>query len=239
MGQPVLKDRQNRQMVAIVESRETVTLVGAGLTSEFAIRRCIALAPQVIAADGGAQHCLDAGVMPSAVFGDLDSLNAISTFPEGVIRHIEDQDSTDFDKALRSIEAPLVLGAGFTGLRVDHYLACLNTLVRRPDRRCILLGDSDIAFLLPPHFVMDLAPGTRVSLFPMGAVEGVSDGLKWPITGLRFAPDGPVGTSNEAEGQIEISVTAPKLLMILPETELEAATKALLACSAQWPALDR
>ena len=226
-------------MAAIVHSRETVPLVGAGLATAAAIRRCLALAPKLIAADGGARHCLDAGLMPEAVFGDLDSHSNISDLPKERVHRIQEQDSTDFDKALRSIDAPLVLGAGFTGLRVDHYLACLNTLVRRPDRRCILLGDTDIAFLLPPHFQLDLAAGTRVSLFPMGLVEGTSDGLKWPISGLSFAPDGMVGTSNEVEGEIEISVTSPKLLMILPEAELEAATEALLACSSRWPALDR
>ena len=226
-------------MTAIVHSAETVTLVGAGLATENAIQRCLKLAPQLIAADGGAQLCLDAGLRPSTVIGDLDSLKDLSGLPEDAIRHIPEQDTTDFDKALRSIEAPLILGAGFTGLRMDHYLACLNTLVRRPDRRCILLGDSDIAFLLPPHFAMDLAPGTRVSLFPLGLVEGYSDGLKWPIAGLSFAPDGMVGTSNEAEGQIEISMTAPKMLMLLPEGELENATRALRATGATWPALDR
>ena len=138
-------------MTAIVHSAETVTLVGAGLATENAIQRCLKLAPQLIAADGGAQLCLDEGLRPSTVIGDLDSLKDLSGLPEDAIRHIPEQDTTDFDKALRSIEAPLILGAGFTGLRMDHYLACLNTLVRRPDRRCILLGDSDIAFLLPPH----------------------------------------------------------------------------------------
>jgi thiamine pyrophosphokinase len=226
-------------MTAIVHSSETVTLVGAGLATENSIRRCLSLAPKLIAADGGATICFDAGLTPEAVIGDLDSLGALPDLANSVVHQIAEQDSTDFDKALRSIEAPLVLGTGFTGLRVDHYLACLNTLVRRPDRRCILLGESDIAFLLPPHFQMDLASGTRVSLFPMGLVEGTSDGLKWPISGLSFAPDGQVGTSNEAEGAIEISVTAPKLLMILPEAELEAATEALLRCSSTWPALDR
>ena len=226
-------------MTAIVHSRETVTLVGAGLTTKNSIRRCLALAPRLFAADGGARHCLDAGLKPEAVLGDLDSFSNTSDLPADTIHRISEQDSTDFDKALRSIDAPLILGAGFTGLRVDHYLACLNGLVRRPDRRCILLGDTDIAFLLPPHFEMSLTAGTRVSLFPLGLVEGTSDGLKWPISGLSLSPDGQIGTSNQAEGDIEISVTAPKLLMILPEQELENATQALLACSATWPALGK
>ena len=226
-------------MTTIVHSSETMTLVGAGLATDISIQRCVKLAPKVIAADGGAQSCLRAGVNPDVIIGDLDSLDTAKTFPDSEILHIAEQDSTDFDKALRSIDAPLVLGAGFTGLRSDHYLACLNTLVRYADRRCILLDESDIAFLLPPNFVMELAPGTRVSLFPMGLVEGVSDGLKWPIAGLSFAPDGMIGTSNEAEGAIEISVTAPKMLMILPEALLEETMQALLACSSRWPVRDK
>lgn len=223
----------------IVRNTEIVTLVGAGMATKAEITRCLAIGPRLVAADGGAAHCLNADLLPDAVIGDMDSLEAAIArgIPENRVHTIAEQDSTDFDKALRNIEAPLVLGVGFTGARMDHQLACYNVLVRRPERRCILLSDTDIAFLAPPRLAMPLAEGTRVSLFPMGLVEGASDGLRWPIGGLTFTPDGRIGTSNESTGPLDLTMTAPKMLVILPKAELENAASALRATTGAWPAL--
>lgn len=223
----------------IVESSKTVTLVGAGTVTSEEINRCAALSETVVAADGGALHCMAAGLQPAAVIGDMDSLSdgRLEGIPADRIHRIAEQDSTDFDKALRNIQAPLVLGVGFTGARMDHQLAVFNVLVRQPDRQCIILSDTDIAFLCPPVLSLSLAPETRVSLFPMGLVEGTSHGLKWPINGLTFTPDGRIGTSNEATGDIEVAVTGPKMLVVLPKAELEGVAEALLRSPADWPAL--
>ena len=222
----------------IVRKAETVTLVGAGLAAQDEILRCAALSSSVLAADGGAAHCLAAGIAPEAVFGDMDSLDLLGLegLDPATLHRVSEQDSTDFDKALRHIEAPLILGVGFTGARLDHQLAVYNVLVRRPDRACIILSDTDIAFLCPPVLRLPLDEGTRVSLFPMGLVEGTSHGLKWPINGLTFTPDGRVGTSNEATGEVEITVTGPKMLVILPKSALEMVTQSLLQSPANWPA---
>ncbi|UZD91665.1 thiamine diphosphokinase [Cognatishimia activa] len=223
----------------IVHNAEAVTLVGAGLATDEEINRCVELSSKVVAADGGAAHCLRAGLVPDAVIGDMDSLEKtpLDGIPSERVHAISEQDSTDFDKALRNIDAPLVLGVGFTGARLDHQLAVYNVLVRRPEKQCIILSDTDIAFLCPPVLRLPLAPETRVSLFPMGLVEGTSHGLKWPINGLTFTPDGRIGTSNEATGDIEITITGPKLLVILPKSELESVAQSLLRSPADWPAL--
>lgn len=223
----------------ILKRSETVTLVGAGMATSDEIQRCAQMSSAVVAADGGAAHCVAAGITPDAVIGDMDSLAdaQIDGVPAEHIHPIAEQDSTDFDKALRNIDAPLVLGVGFTGARMDHQLAVFNVLVRRPDHQCIILGDTDIAFLCPPVLRLPLEEGVRVSLFPFGLVEGTSTGLKWPINGLNFTPDGQVGTSNEATGDIEITVTGPKLLVILPNAYLEMVTESLLRSPARWPAL--
>jgi thiamine pyrophosphokinase len=53
---------------------------------------------------------------------------------------------------------------------------------------------------------------------------------------VNFAPDGRVGTSNTATGPVDLSVTAPKMLVILPEAMMEEAARALLDAGARWPA---
>lgn len=220
----------------IVESSETVTLVGAGAATIKDVKACCALSGPVVAVDGGLSHVVSAGILPDAVIGDLDSVGDFTIAPD-IVYPIEEQDSTDFDKALRNVKAPLVLGAGFSGARIDHQLACFNVLARYPDRRCILVSETDVVFLCPPSMQIALVEGTRVSLFPMGLVEGISDGLKWPLAGLNFTPDGQIGTSNEATGPINMSMTAPKMLVILPRSELENVVSVLLTAPATWPAL--
>jgi thiamine pyrophosphokinase len=220
----------------IVSKSEPITLVGGAEVTKAQLSRARALAPHVVAADGGADAALAHGVTPEAVIGDFDSLSeaARATLPPASLHRFDEQDSTDFDKCLRSISAPVVLGVGFSGNRFDHQLAAYNVLVRRPAQRCVLLGAEEIAFLAPPSLSLDLAPGCPVSLFPMGAVEGVSDGLRWPIAGLSFAPDGRIGTSNAALGPISLAFTAPKMLVILPESVLETVMAALIAAPARW-----
>ncbi len=222
----------------IVHDLEPITLVGGAEVTEECLTRALALAPNLVAADGGADWAVNHNLIPSAVIGDFDSLSddARKKIPDANLHEISEQDSTDFDKCLRNIQAPLIICVGFSGDRLDHQLAAYNTLVRHPAQRCILLGRDELVFLSPPSLRLDLAAGCAMSLFPMGAVEGVSDGLRWPINGLNFAPDGRVGTSNHVTGPVHISLTAPKMLTILPQETLELVTRALLETRARWPA---
>src|SRR6056297_1731274 len=223
----------------IVEAAEPITLIGGAEIDKSLLGRARALGQRVVAADGGADAALALEVVPEAVIGDFDTLSDAgrARFPADALHPIPDQDTTDFDKCLRNIAAPLVVGIGFSGKRLDHQLAAYNTLVRHPDQPCLLLGVEELVFLCPPSIRLDLETGCPVSLFPMGAVEGVSDGLQYPIDGLNFAPDGRVGTSNTALGAVALSITAPKMLVILPQTMMERAADALLSSRAVWPDL--
>lgn len=220
----------------IVHSSETLALIGGAKPSEDVLTRTLALSGPVVAADSGADWALDHGVTPQAVIGDLDSISdsARAKIPPSRLHFVDDQDTTDFDKCLSLIRAPVILGAGFTGQRQDHQLACYSSLVRFPTQLCILLSDHEIVFLAPPSLRLALDPGTRVSLFPFGAVEGISDGLEWEIGGLNFAPDGRVGTSNRAKGSVHLGFTSPKMLMILPQETLDIVLPALTEAPARW-----
>jgi thiamine pyrophosphokinase len=213
----------------IFQSDGPVTLVGGGPVSQALLRATQQMAPALVAADGGARACLRAGLMPDAVIGDFDSLTAAdrAAIPADRLHHLAEQDTTDFDKALRSIAAPLVLALGFAGARVDHGLAVFNALVRHADRPCIVIGSRDVIFHLPPRVTLALQAGDRISLFPLGRVTGRSTGLTWPIDGLAFAPDGMIGTSNRATGPVTLSIDRPGMLCILPRARLAAATLAL------------
>ena len=214
---------------AIVDSRAGVTLVGGGPLTRADLRRALAVAPRLVAADGGADRLLRLGHSPEAVIGDLDSISdaARATLADR-LHLVAEQETTDFDKALRHIAAPFVLGLGFSGARLDHGLAVLNALVRHPDRRCLLLGQGDVSFLAPRELDLALAVGARLSLFPLAPVTGSSLGLRWPIDGLDFAPDGLIGTSNEVtDRRVRLTFDRQAMLVILPAASLRAVLRAL------------
>lgn len=213
----------------IVQSSDGITLVGGGPLTRAALERSLAVAPRLVAADGGADRLLRRGLRPEAVIGDLDSISAATRAALGAaVHHIPEQDTTDFDKALRSIAAPFVVGLGFSGARLDHGLAALNTLARHPARRCLILGQGDVTFLAPPKITLDLPLGSRLSLFPMRPVTGRSVGLRWPIDGLAFAPDARIGTSNAVSARrVTLEFDGSGMLIILPQQRLTTVLDAL------------
>lgn len=212
----------------VVRAAEGVTLIGGGAVNAAALSAALAIAPVVVAADGGADEALRHGLIPEAVIGDFDSLSdaARARLPEARLHHVAEQDSTDFSKCLTRIEAPFVLAVGFTGRRLDHTLAALTTLAARPGPPCLMLASEEVVFAAPATLSIDLPAGTRVSLYPLGPASGRSTGLRWPIDGIDFSPAGRVGTSNEALGPVGITMSGP-MLILLPLECLGAAITAL------------
>ncbi|SHH83336.1 thiamine diphosphokinase [Marivita hallyeonensis] len=224
---------------AIVFSEEPVLLVGGANGDNQQLAELLDAFPCVVAADSGADWVRAMGRWPDALIGDLDSVSpeTRAALPPDRVHHIAEQDSTDFDKALRSIAAPLIVGIGFLGGRVDHLLAAMTVLARYPDRRVLLVGESDVIAHMPPRLELPLEADTRVSLYPMRRVEGRSTGLHWPIDGLTLSPSTRVGTSNRAEGPVALEAKSPGLLVILPVSARAVLQEALLSSDARWPAL--
>lgn len=215
----------------IVQSSGGITLVGGGPVSAGLFREARQRAGRIVAADSGADRCLALGAEPEAVIGDMDSVSAAAREKLGPSRFhlIGEQDTTDFDKALRSIAAPFVLAVGFTGARLDHGLAVLTGLVRS-SHRCLLIAPQDIVFHLPDSLTLDLKKGDRFSLYPLAQLYAASEGLDWPLQGIQFSPDVRVGTSNRVStGKVTVSVSGPGMLCILPRRRLDQALEALTA----------
>lgn len=184
----------------------------------------LAIAPVLVAADGGANRCFALGVMPQAVVGDMDSITprARTWVGQDRIHRIAEQETTDFDKALRSVASPFVLGLGFLGGFVDHELAVLASLVQS-HAACILLGARDAVFHVPGALTLEMQRGDRFSLFPMGPVTGTSEGLDWPIDGLALSPMGRIGTSNRVtKGRVLLAMSGPGCLCIVPRARVGA-----------------
>ncbi|MEX0302770.1 MAG: thiamine diphosphokinase [Leisingera sp.] len=213
----------------IVDEIEPITLVGGGDIALGALEEALALARVLVAADGGAAAALAAGHVPQSVIGDFDSLpEAVrAQLPAASLHHVAEQDSTDFDKALRSVAAPVALAVGFLGARVDHQLAAFNTLVQGHDTPCVLIGETEVIFHLSHTVSLPAKAGEVISLFPMQQAAGRSEGLEWPIDGLQMSPMGRIGTSNRALGPVRLEPEGPGLLAIVPRRLLRDVMNAL------------
>lgn len=212
---------------AIVQARTGVTLLGGGAVTRADVAEALTIAPDLVAADGGGDRALELGLRPRAVIGDLDSLSARARealAPD--VHHIPEQDSTDFGKCLRLVEAPFYLALGFAGRRLDHTLSALSEIARRDGQRIVMLAEEDVIFRAPPELRLDLPAGARVSIMPFGPVRGRSEGLRWPIDGLDLTPAGRIGTSNLAEGPVTLRVEGSALVLVA-RSQLPAALCAL------------
>ncbi len=194
--------------------------VDAGMLQELA-RRGVSL----VGADGGADTIAAAGRMPAAVVGDLDSLADRTAWEQRtVVRHIPEQITTDFQKALYSTAAPVTLALGMTGKRLDHTLAALSAVLEyAPRRRLLLVDEVDVALAVVGTIRFEAAARERVSIHPLEPIGFTrSNGLLYPLDGLHLRPGGLLGTSNEGlGGPVEIIPADPvPWLLILARDRL-------------------
>ncbi|WP_165351937.1 thiamine diphosphokinase [Salipiger sp. IMCC34102] len=203
-----------------------MTLVGGGKLGPDEVNTCLARAPTLVAADGGADVALRAGLVPVAVIGDLDSLSqaARSAFADR-LHAVEAQDTTDFEKCLQRVKAPLVLAAGFLGGRLDHTLSTLSVLARLRAHHVVLVGEDQVVVLARRGRSRIVAtPGRRVALLPLGEAVVSSDGLVWDMDAMALAADGQVSSSNGARSDlVTLDVQGPVLITLEP-ADLDFAT---------------
>ncbi len=206
----------------IVHSSGPITLVGGGQATSQDLAEALTIAPKLVAVDGGLHLTEASGISPEAVIGDMDSAppEALRRIPKARQHLVSEQQTTDFDKALRHVAAPVVLGVGFCGGRLDHQLAAFHTMLVHAERPCVLIAEREIILIAPPHIAVDTVAGETVSLFPLVPVQGRSTGLQWPIEGLHFDPADFVGTSNRATGAMRLWMDTPGMLLILPRAHL-------------------
>ena len=213
------------------QTGNNVTVIGDGECSREVFEEALRFAPDLIAADGGAARALGWGHMPARVIGDMDSLapSDRKRLPPGAIITLAEQETSDFDKVLRVVQAPLILGIGLLGGRIDHALASLATLARAQPGRVVLLTDRDVTFHVPPGLDLALPPGSWFSLFPMAPVRVTASGLVWPLDDLALQPEGRIGTSNRVDdsGRVGLRVTGAGLLAIVPRAALQTVLAAL------------
>lgn len=168
---------------------------------------------QIIAADGGVQHCLRLQITPDLVIGDLDSINETlrAELKDKGVRfkpYARDKDQTDLELALHFAvgqNPERIQLFGLLGGRLDQTIANL-LLLARPEwgsTKLIALEGPETAYLLRGGETQRIRgePGEIVSLIPLSPqVRGVTtQGLRWKLREADLSFGSTLGISNELE----------------------------------------
>ena len=197
-------------------------------------RRAVAAIPRdatIIAADGGLDHARAAGLAPTLLVGDLDSISAIglawASEHTEVVRHPVDKGATDTELAVAHAAtlAPqrILLLAG-QGDRLDHAVAALGALGAPELAGAASLevwwGSDQLHVVHAPRTIeMDLPAGTIFSVLAMhGPCAGVTvSGARWPLDGASIPPLVGLGVSNQVEEPpVAIGVADGIVTVIVP-----------------------
>lgn len=158
-----------------------------GMIAELADRASL-----VVGVDGGAAACLRAGVVPSVVVGDLDSL------PPADVRSLQaagsvfevfpaEKDATDLDLALSYVatrEIGTTVVTGCTSGRLDHTLAAIGTLARASHLRPHLVERNLYAWILSADHADEVVLPQEGSTF---SVVALLDRARVSVRGARWA----------------------------------------------------
>lgn len=166
------------------------------------LRQWAETADCLIAADAGADRLLDAGVLPTLILGDLDSISEKARTCGVETLHIEDQDSTDCDKLLRIASEKgfaTVTLASIEGDSLDHLIGTVYSAVRASVQVRFALRTGIGYVVHEGSQAVSAEPGRRVSFLPILPCEGVClGGVKWPLKDADMSPSGLVSVSNQA-----------------------------------------
>jgi len=210
----------------------TVVIITGAVPLTRALTGHMPAGATVIAADGGLDHALAAGIRPTIVVGDLDSVT-----PDGAAwarthadlrEHPAAKGSTDTELALDVADgmAPdrLLLIGGPDGTRLDHTLGALGSLGREPLAAVPVVeawwGATYVRVLHGRgRAQLELAAGALFSVLAMhGPARGVSvAGARWPLDAVDLPPLSGWGVSNEAIAPpVSVEVVHGVVTVIVP-----------------------
>ncbi|HEV8043773.1 MAG TPA: thiamine diphosphokinase [Rubrobacter sp.] len=197
------------------------------------IREVAGRADLVVAADGGARHALEAGVVPDLIVGDMDSLGedlALEVERRGASleRHLVRKDKMDGHLAVLAArklgaDAADLLCAG--GGRVSALFAVPHVLLAAEKaglRAAVVAGWGGAFVIEGGSRTLEGEPRDGVSIFPLsGPATGVTlEGLVYPLEDARLEPGDTLGFHNEmADRRARVSVRSGALLVIQESEE--------------------
>lgn len=195
----------------------------------------LAQGPNVLTCDGALATCLESGIVPDAVIGDMDSVggDVLERFVSlgGEVLERKEQDSHDLTKALalaedRGHSSCIVIGA--TGGDREHEWAnLLSCAATRLDIQCV--GEEHVYhFLLTgKHHSIEIEAGQKFSLFTVPTAGGITlSGAKYGLENETLSM-GSRGLHNVATSStLQVYYTQGRLMLLMrrPSSKAEETT---------------
>jgi thiamine pyrophosphokinase len=159
---------------------------GRALESDLA-RKAVISASIIIAADGGALSCKESEIRPDFIIGDFDSVSRelLEHFHDVEVIHLEDQYSTDMEKALNfatSLSPDRLIVLSAFGKRMDHTGANLLFLTEYNEQIPVTIYDNYgcMRILKAGEHILNYPPGTIISFFSPYPVKNLT------LKGFRY-----------------------------------------------------
>lgn len=176
----------------------------------------LALFDRLVAADGGGNRILEAGYIPHALIGDLDSirpdnLEKCRAYGTHIEQFSREKDETDLELALehavslcKEIEDQEIWLLGATGGRVDHLLGNLAIMLGFLKRGYRIRAKDSYheLWLIQGKEQIKGEKGQELSLIPISEFAVVrTEGLFYPLNNETLRQDSPRGISNVFSGE--------------------------------------
>lgn len=165
------------------------------LDGEFSVSFLKNFSLPIIAADGAANELLSGGVNPFVVIGDLDSANSKVLDRCNCIR-IDDQNSTDFEKALFYAKKENLLPSIITGINggcLDRILMNINVFSQT---NSVFLSKDMTGLIISGHKELQMPVSSKISMFGINEAVVSSRGLRWELDNTFLSFGGFCSCSN-------------------------------------------
>lgn len=165
----------------------------------------------IMACDGAYHQCLEYGVSPDVIIGDMDSIGNID-LPKEIARvEKPNQERSDLAKALAYANEHLATNIdviGIEGGTLGHKIAPLFALYEAPPNTTLHFEHGKMMCARNGSIKFDsIEIGSRVSLFAIGPAKGVHlEGCDWPLRDEALEP-GTRGLNNtSAQPNVKLTV---------------------------------
>jgi thiamine pyrophosphokinase len=183
----------------------------------------------LIAADGGAYICLENGLKPDVIIGDMDSFNSMLKHSDLNIILNHDQETNDLEKALNHalfVGGTHISVLGATGARLDQTLKNISVMQQFHTSFDEIVFRDNFGWMkmIPKNYTFEVTPGTIISLFPVsGLAENIfTHGLKYPLKGESLQNGVRDGSSNEAiSSSVTINYESGTLLLMVYDSLID------------------
>ncbi len=211
----------------VIDGQEPALIIANGEACSYSLlSQLLEWCPFVVVLDGAFSRTSELQIKPDVVIGDFDSITEIPDDPKIQFIKIEEQETTDLEKAIAYLRTKNYKDINIvwaTGKRLDHTINNFSVLGKNSDLNIVLYDDYSRAFTLPKHYTKYYAAGFKLSLFPLGKVSGIkTENLQYNLHQEELIFGQKSGSSNAvlASGNVEITYEEGTLVLIESKDEI-------------------